>query len=186
MVHAAMVLHMFVYVLNNVMSQLSDWKRAHIHRVPLVGTYNVMSQLSDWKRAHICTMPLAGSTCVYKSQKRLEASTQLVRYGLPFGSTRVRTYVRTFNVMSQLSDWKRAHMCTENHVCTYVPVYVRTYNVMSQLSDWKRAHMCTRARECRCVALHSLPLSTGCRVSSQNTRGSQCTCVPFSNQKVVT
>ncbi len=37
-----------------------------------------------------------------------------------------------------------------------------------------------------CVALHSLPLSTGCRVSSQNTRGSQCTCVPFSNQKVVT
>ncbi len=37
-----------------------------------------------------------------------------------------------------------------------------------------------------CVALHSLPVSTGCRVSSQNTRGSQCTCVPFSNQKVVT
>ena len=31
--------------------------------------------------------------------------------------TRVRTYVRTYNVMSQLSDWKRAHMCTENHVC---------------------------------------------------------------------
>ncbi len=27
------------------------------------------------------------------------------------------TYVRTCNVMSQLSDWKRAHMCTENHVC---------------------------------------------------------------------
>ncbi len=26
-------------------------------------------------------------------------------------------YVRTYNVMSQLSDWKRAHMCTENHVC---------------------------------------------------------------------
>jgi hypothetical protein len=23
----------------------------------------------------------------------------------------------TYNVMSQLSDWKRAHMCTENHVC---------------------------------------------------------------------
>ncbi len=29
----------------------------------------------------------------------------------------VRTFVRTYNVMSQLSDWKRAHMCTENHVC---------------------------------------------------------------------
>jgi hypothetical protein len=26
-------------------------------------------------------------------------------------------YVRTYNVVSQLSDWKRAHMCTENHVC---------------------------------------------------------------------
>ncbi len=37
-----------------------------------------------------------------------------------------------------------------------------------------------------CVALHSLPLSTGCRVSSQNTRGCQCTCVPFPNQEVVT
>ncbi len=26
-------------------------------------------------------------------------------------------YVRTYNVMSQLSDWKRAHMCTDT--CTY-------------------------------------------------------------------
>ena len=31
--------------------------------------------------------------------------------------TYVHVYVRTYNVMSQLSDWKRAHMCTENHVC---------------------------------------------------------------------
>jgi hypothetical protein len=32
--------------------------------------------------------------------------------------TYVPWYVRTtYNVMSQLSDWKRAHMCTENHVC---------------------------------------------------------------------
>jgi hypothetical protein len=31
--------------------------------------------------------------------------------------TYVRTYVCTFTVMSQLSDWKRAHMCTKNHVC---------------------------------------------------------------------
>ncbi len=30
----------------------------------------------------------------------------------------IRTRVRTYNnVMSQLSDRKRAHMCTENHVC---------------------------------------------------------------------
>jgi hypothetical protein len=68
--------------------------------------------------------------------------------------------------MSQLSDWKRAHMCTENHVCTYVQytctmvlttlchnctyvrTYGRTYNVMSQLSDWKRAHMCTENHVC--------------------------------------
>jgi hypothetical protein len=37
-----------------------------------------------------------------------------------------------------------------------------------------------------CVALHSLPLSTGCSVSSQNTRASRCTCLPSSKQKVVT
>jgi hypothetical protein len=28
-----------------------------------------------------------------------------------------RVYVRTYNVMSQLSGWKRAHMCTEDRVC---------------------------------------------------------------------
>jgi hypothetical protein len=50
----------------------------------------------------------------------------------------VRTYVRTYtctytyNVMSQLSDWKRAHMCT--HVCfgrihgSQLREYVRTYH----------------------------------------------------------
>ena len=27
------------------------------------------------------------------------------------------TRVRTYNVMSQISDWKRAHMCNEKHVC---------------------------------------------------------------------
>jgi hypothetical protein len=31
----------------------------------------------------------------------------------------------TYNVMSQLSDWKRAHMCTENHV--YFGRYCHTY-----------------------------------------------------------
>ncbi len=34
--------------------------------------------------------------------------------------------------------------------------------------------------------VRTMVLSTGCRVSSQNTHGSRCTCVPFSNQKVVT
>jgi hypothetical protein len=59
--------------------------------------------------------------------------------------TYVRTRVRTSNVMSQLSDWKRAHMCTENHVCTTgVPVmpyhgtrihnmvHVYNYNIISK------------------------------------------------------
>ncbi len=45
---------------------------------------------------------------------------------LEYHGTRVPRYVhvyyvrtsRYYNVMSQLSDWKRAHMCTdENHVC---------------------------------------------------------------------
>jgi hypothetical protein len=50
---------------------------------------------------------------------------------------RTSTYVRTYlpwytctmwyNVMSQLSDWKRAHMCTENHVCTYTCTYVHLH-----------------------------------------------------------
>ncbi len=30
--------------------------------------------------------------------------------------------------MSQLSDWKRAHMCTENHVC-FGRVHVHVYHV---------------------------------------------------------
>ncbi len=40
------------------------------------------------------------------------------------------TRVRTFNVLSQLSDWKRAHMCAENHVCfgrIHVSQYVHVY-----------------------------------------------------------
>ncbi len=57
---------------------------------------------------------------------------------VPYGIA-IRTYVRTYNVMSQLSDWKRAHMCTENHVCVgrvhgsqlregaNAGTYVRTY-----------------------------------------------------------
>ncbi len=37
-------------------------------------------------------------------------------YGIARGLNMV--YVRTYNVMSQLADWKRAHMCTEN--CEHV------------------------------------------------------------------
>ncbi len=50
-------------------------------------------------------------TNITLSQKQLEI--QALRYVHVY----VRTMVRTYNVMSQLSDWKRAHMCTENHVC---------------------------------------------------------------------
>ncbi len=38
--------------------------------------------------------------------------------------TMVRTYVRTYNVMSQLSDWKRAHMCSVHYIRTYVRTHV--------------------------------------------------------------
>jgi hypothetical protein len=36
-------------------------------------------------------------------------------------------------------------------------------------------HWCEGGSECRCVALHSLLLTSGCPESSQNTRGSKCT-----------
>ncbi len=37
----------------------------------------------------------------------------------------VHVYLLAYNVMSQLSDWKRAHMCTDAR--TYVRTRVRTY-----------------------------------------------------------
>ncbi len=67
--------------------------------------------------------------------------TVLIPVFLPASTRVVRTmvYVRTYNVMSQLSDWKRAHMCTENHVftngtmvlrwCTYHASMVKTLAV---------------------------------------------------------
>ncbi len=62
---------------------------------------------------------------VYVPSYQMVLGTNGTMHGLPtigtlplwFVRTYVRTRVRTFNVMSQLSDWKRAHMCTENHVC---------------------------------------------------------------------
>jgi hypothetical protein len=54
--------------------------------------------------------------------------------------TYVRTRVRTYNVMSQLSDGKRAQMCTENvrTYTVYVRVYVRTY-----VRPYVRTYTCT-------------------------------------------
>jgi hypothetical protein len=62
---------------------------------------------------YMCTysstrVPLYSST--YTCTPRTHVHTRLPRY------VHMYTYVRTY-VMSQLSDWKRAHMCTENHVC---------------------------------------------------------------------
>jgi hypothetical protein len=66
--------------------------------------------------------------------------------------TYVRTYVRTYNVMSQLSDWKRAHMCTENHVCfgrihgsqlregANAGTYVRTYTYTNMVHSYCAYH----------------------------------------------
>ncbi len=44
-------------------------------------------------------------------------------------------------------------------------------------------HVCSQT--CACVALHSLLLPTGCLVSFQHTRGSQCTCVLFFIRKAL-
>jgi hypothetical protein len=81
--------------------------------VTYVRTYNVtgMSQLSDWKSTenHVYYQWYHNGTMVH-----------VYTYTCMAIRTGTRTRVRTYHVMSQLSDWKRAHMCTENHVCIRV------------------------------------------------------------------
>jgi hypothetical protein len=136
----------------NVMSQLSDWKRAHmrtenhvcfgrIHVRTRVRTYmctyvrtcgrtsgTMYHGTSDWYHG-----TSTNGTCVRTMVHGTYESTYHGTYTCTTNGTRVRTrvrtmvlrmvrtltcmYVRTYNVTSQLSDWKRAHMCTENHVC---------------------------------------------------------------------
>ncbi len=76
---------------------------------------------------------------------------------------------------------------TSTHVRTRV---VHTYQWYTcTLSQRTGIGVRTMVRVCRCVlpCIRSLSqLAAVYRVPSQNTRGSQCTCVPFSNQKVVT
>ncbi len=103
-----------------------------IHMYRPVRTYNVMSQ-----RTRVALVPLVRTTGRYHGTPvpGIAIRTMLVppcTYS-PFKGqvvfVRIRcTYVRTYNVMSQLSDWKRAHMCTENHVCyQWYSTHVRTY-----------------------------------------------------------
>ncbi len=55
-------------------------------------------------------------TCWRRSWWRSFPQTSLSRWSRTYVRTiMVRTY-RYYNVMSQLSDWKRAHVCTENHL----------------------------------------------------------------------
>ncbi len=65
---------------------------------------------------HVCTyVPMVH---VYHGTVRTYVQWYAHVYLVPWYHWYVNAYsVRTCNVMSQLSDWKRAHMCTENHVC---------------------------------------------------------------------
>jgi hypothetical protein len=149
-----------------------------------VRTYNVMSQLSDWKRAHlmctenhVCTMVPGTMVPWYHgtSTTTIGRLVPLVEYlvrgtRVPYGTNgtlrglwwrsalcRVGTVVyrdvfyagtpTSFPVAPECLYFKsflsyHGNVCTNvRYVRTYVRAYVRTYNVMSQLSDWKRAHL---------------------------------------------
>ncbi len=50
----------------------------------------------------------------------------------------------TENVMSQLSDWKRAHMCTENHLCfgrTRVPLVLEYHGTYTRVRTMVRTRI---------------------------------------------
>ncbi len=74
---------------------------------------------------YICFEPLASCVRTYVHVYRGAAS-----YGNSsfLVCIAIRTYLLV--VMSQLSDWKRAHMCTENHVC-----FGRIHGSSSQLRE---------------------------------------------------
>jgi hypothetical protein len=67
----------------------------------------------------------------------------------------------------------------------YVPWYVHVYTY-HMVRTYVRTYHGTRVRTC--VPYHGTYTCSTCDVvyASQNICGSQCTCVPFSNQKVVT
>ncbi len=67
----------------------------------------------------------------YHGTVRIRVRTYYVR-------TYERTYVRTYNVMSQLSDWKRAHM----YVRTYVRTRARTEALVFALGSFACLLVC--------------------------------------------
>ncbi len=73
--------------------------------------YNVMSQLYDWNRAHVHAYVLS----CYVTTFWLEKGTRTRIRTIMLSHIGKRTYHfgTYYNVMSQLSDWNRAHMCTE-------------------------------------------------------------------------
>jgi hypothetical protein len=85
-----------------------------------------MSQLSDCKRTGT-GMACHGTSRFGDNDKfvrrRVRTHVVLSAHVCPFPIRKLwhniipMVSIRTYNVMSQLSDWKRAHMCTENHVC---------------------------------------------------------------------
>jgi hypothetical protein len=76
----------------------------------------------------------------------------------------------------------KGHTRAPSVLHTYtVPVYLATYQKKKKKK--KVVRTCTYHVA---YPLHSLSQLAAVYPSSQNTRGSQCTCVPFSNQKVVT
>jgi hypothetical protein len=109
-----------------------------------VSTYctRVMSQLSDLLigKGHTCALR---TTCVWENTRHVRMpyvrtiGTMVPWYHWYVVRTYVHVYVRTYNVVSQLSDWKRAHMCTANHVC-----FGRIHG--SQLREGANAHLHSR------------------------------------------
>jgi hypothetical protein len=53
----------------------------------------------------------------------------------------VRTVGTYYNVMSQLSDWKRAHMCTENYVRLRVRTMVHVYHGTNGAYSTPKTHV---------------------------------------------
>jgi hypothetical protein len=101
--------------------------------IPLVWRACVRAPLV-W-RYHGTMIPLEYTTCVHERVRTY------VLY--------VRTYTCTHTVMSQLYDWKRAHMCTENQVC-FGSTRVRTIR-------YEYVHVYCHTRYCNIAILCSIP-----------------------------
>ncbi len=108
-VFALMFVHMY-YVICYVTTFWLEKGRKRVRTMVPIGTY------------HGTYVPLHLSACI---SSRFWDNVVFVR-------TYVRTRVRTYNVMSQLSDWKRAHREPRVYhtvmVLEYVPSYVHVYH----------------------------------------------------------